>query len=184
MQTGDGVAETSVSRKTAADNNVRRKRPGALHFLSHQVTASPLPRPSNAGDFHACAPIVFFDGVCGLCNRTVDFLIRHDRKRRLKFAPLQGATAGRTLPEEIRNKLNTLVFLTEGGRTYVRSAAAVRILNRLGGGWRVAAALLWLIPFPLRNLGYRAVAASRYRLFGQLESCRMPTEADRERLLP
>jgi predicted DCC family thiol-disulfide oxidoreductase YuxK len=128
--------------------------------------------------------IVFFDGVCSLCNAAVDFLMRHDRSGRLRFASLQGETAARLLPAEVRQELRTLVLRTETGARYVRSAAAVRILWRLGGGWKFAAAALWVIPWPLRDLGYRLTAALRYRLFGRRETCRVPAEADAARLLP
>ena len=138
--------------------------------------SSPTPPPEGA--------IVFFDGVCSLCNATVDFLLRHDRDGRLRFASLQGETAARLLPAELRRELRTLVLYTETGERYIRSAAAVRILWRLGGGWRLAAAALWLIPWPLRDLGYGLVAALRYRLFGRRETCRIPTDADAARLLP
>lgn len=140
--------------------------------------------PSSPATEPPAGAIVFFDGVCSLCNATVDFLLRHDRDGRLRFASLQGETAARLLPTAVRRELRTLVLLTETGEQYIRSAAAVRILWRLGGGWRLAAAALWLIPRPLRDLGYRLVAALRYRLFGRRETCRVPTEADAARLLP
>lgn len=130
------------------------------------------------------SPIVFFDGVCGFCNHTVDFLLRHDHRGALRYASLQGETAAALLPESMRAELKTLVLWTGGDRRYVRSAAAVRILWRLGGLWKVAAALLWLIPLPIRDLGYRLVARVRYRLFGQRETCRLPTREEAGRLLP
>lgn len=128
--------------------------------------------------------IVFFDGICGFCNATVDLLMRCDRHGVLNFASLQGETAARLLPESDRQDLKTLVLVTESGRRYVRSAATVRIAWRLGGLWKVAAVLLWLIPLPLRDLGYRVVSHIRYRLFGTRETCRMPTDTERDRLLP
>ena len=127
---------------------------------------------------------MFFDGVCALCSATVDFIIQHDRDQRLACAPLQGETAAQLLPEAIRQELNTLVLRRQDGRQYTRSAAAVRILWALGGVWKLAAAMLWLVPLPLRNLGYRLVAKWRYRLFGHRDTCRMPTPEDADRLLP
>lgn len=126
--------------------------------------------------------IVFFDGVCGFCNHTVNFLMARDTGRRLQFAPLQGTTATDRLPSKIRTDLNTLVFL-RGENVYVRSAAVVRILNTIGGVWTIAAGLLWLIPLPLRDLGYRICARLRYRLFGKLEACRLPTAEERGLIL-
>ena len=128
------------------------------------------------------APVLFFDGVCGLCSRTVDFAIRNDRSQTIRFAPLQGETASQLLPPELLERLDTVVFRKDG-RTYSRSAAIVRLLNEFGGVWKIAAWLLWLIPGPLRNLGYRLVAKFRYRVFGKHETCRLPTPDERSRFL-
>jgi predicted DCC family thiol-disulfide oxidoreductase YuxK len=133
-------------------------------------------------DVAAAAPVVFFDGVCGLCNSSVDFVLRHDRMGRLKFAPLQGATAVRLLPAEDRENLDSLV-LWDDGRMFRRSSAVVRILWRLGPSWRALGGVLWLIPLPLRNAAYRLVAALRYRLFGKKETCRLPSPEERSRFL-
>lgn len=127
--------------------------------------------------------VVFFDGVCGLCNVSVDFILARDTHQRFRFAPLQGDTARQKLPSADRERLDTLVLLTEQG-TYRRSAAVVRILWRLPGAWPVLGALLWVIPGPLRDMGYRIVSANRLRWFGKKESCRLPTPEERERFLP
>ena len=126
--------------------------------------------------------IVFFDGVCGLCNHTVNFLMARDRHAVLRFAPLQGETSQQIVPEDVRQRLNTFVF-ADGGKLSYRSSALARILFRLGGVWSVAGALLWVIPWPLRDLGYRVVSKLRYRLFGKHESCRLPTPEERSRFL-
>ncbi len=127
-------------------------------------------------------PIVFFDGVCGLCNHAVNFLMSRDSKGVLKFAPLQGTTAGQLVPLDVRQDLNTFVF-ADSGRLHYRSTAMVRILMRIGGLWGIVGTLLWLIPWPLRDLGYRCVSKIRYRLFGKHESCRLPTPEERSRFL-
>ena len=126
--------------------------------------------------------ILFFDGVCGLCNRFVDFLLKHDRHGRVCFAPLQGTTAASSLSEDVVHGLDTVVFL-EGGQPNCRSSAIVRVFWRLGGVWSVLGTLLWIIPKPIRDLGYRLVAKSRYRLFGKKETCRLPTPEERGRFL-
>ena len=126
--------------------------------------------------------IVFFDGVCGFCNSSVNFLMSHDLRRRLKFAPLQGKTAAHLLPAVMVENLDSLVFLS-AGRMYVRSAAVVRILRTMGGGWILASWLLWFCPLPLRDLGYRLIAAVRYRLFGKKDACRLPTAEERGLIL-
>jgi predicted DCC family thiol-disulfide oxidoreductase YuxK len=124
-------------------------------------------------------PIVFFDGVCGLCNRFVDFLFRRDRAGHFRVSPLQGQTAARYLGD--REGLPSVV-LWEAGRVYEKSAAVLRILWSLGGGWRCTAPL-WIVPSPLRDLVYDWVARNRYRWFGKRDGCRVPTAAERERFL-
>lgn len=79
-------------------------------------------------------PIVFFDGVCGMCNASVDFLLRHDRRERLMFAPLQGTTAEQLLNVADRTELSSLILWTPQ-QQYRCSSATVRILWLLGGVW-------------------------------------------------
>lgn len=127
-------------------------------------------------------PVLFFDGVCGLCNRFVDFVLKHDRRGRIFLAPLQGDTAAAALPENVLHELDTVVFL-EGNQWQIRSSAIVRIFWKLGGIWSVLGTLLWIIPKPIRDLAYRVIATNRYRLFGKHETCRMPTPGERARFL-
>lgn len=131
----------------------------------------------------AFPPVIFFDGVCGLCNCFVDFMLRRRRGREFRYSPLQGETARQRLEGNEWATLNSIVFLDEKGE-HGQSAAIVRILRRLGGLWNIAGILLWLIPRPLRDLGYRSVAASRYRLFGKKETCRLPSNEEKECFLP
>lgn len=131
----------------------------------------------------AAHPVLFFDGVCGLCNTTVNRLIRWDGAGVLRFAPLQGETASRVLPKEDVTTLASVVLL-DGGGTHRRTDAVVRVLRHLGGRYRLLAAALWLIPRPLRDVGYRFVAKFRYRVFGKKDTCRLPTAEERGRFLP
>ncbi len=134
--------------------------------------------------------VVFFDGVCGLCNRFVDFILSRDRRGAIRFAPLQGETAEQVLSGEWRvtssetQTFDTIVWLDSSSRQFVRSAAAVRVLWQIGGVLSLIGWLLWLIPRPLRDVGYRLVASNRYRWFGKKETCRLPSPAERERFLP
>lgn len=128
-------------------------------------------------------PVVFFDGVCGLCNWSVDFLLRRDARRKLWFAPLQGETAAQRLGMRPDQDYSTMVLL-DGGQRWERSDAVARSLQHIGGIWGVAGFLLRVIPRPLRNLGYRLVASNRYSLFGKKSACRMPTPEERSRFLP
>jgi predicted DCC family thiol-disulfide oxidoreductase YuxK len=130
------------------------------------------------------ARIVLYDGVCGLCDRAVSWLLRHDVDRKLSFAPLQGLTAARlrrTHPE-IPDELDTVVYV-EDGRVFLRSRAFVQLARHLRAPWRWAHAARWF-PAPALDLVYRLVARIRYRVFGKLDTCRMPSEDARSRLLP
>lgn len=128
-------------------------------------------------------PIVFFDGVCGLCDHTVKRLLKLDSRHRMLFAPLQGETAAQLLPPVDIQELKSLVVCDRHGVARC-STAVVRILWHLGGLYRVLSCLLWLIPSPIRNWGYRFVAARRYHWFGKHDACRLPLPGERERFLP
>ena len=149
--------------------------------MSHTAT-TPDVSSTDAAPQPEVERIVFFDGVCGLCNHTVDFLLRKDANGILMFAPLQGSTATEIIPADVRIRLDTLVYY-RSGQLYYRSAAVVRFLRDLGGFGGIAGTLLWLIPGPLREIGYRSISALRYRLFGKHEACRIPTPAERARFL-
>ena len=147
------------------------------------TTPSDAVLPIDEREIDAVRRILFFDGVCGLCSWSVDFVMKRDQQGDFQFAPLQGDTAQSLLNHADVTDLNTMV-LWVGGRTYRKSAAAVRVLWRLSLPWQIMGTLLWLVPLPLRNLGYSIVASNRYRLFGKHDTCRMPTPAERTRFLP
>jgi predicted DCC family thiol-disulfide oxidoreductase YuxK len=125
--------------------------------------------------------IIFFDGVCSLCNYFVDFVMARDPGHLFAFAPLQGETAKRMLPTAFREKLDTVV-LWSGGEALERSDAAIRIIQQLGGAWRLLA-LLRIFPRFLRDFAYKLIAANRYRLFGRRETCRLPTAEEKSLFL-
>ncbi|MEM9022451.1 MAG: DCC1-like thiol-disulfide oxidoreductase family protein [Bacteroidota bacterium] len=133
--------------------------------------AQVLQDPNNA--------VVLFDGVCNLCNRAVDFLIRRNNQRNIYFLPLQDpqaqeALAGKTVPADF---LSTILVLEEN-RVYVRSTAVLRLLPKLRGGWPALYALI-IIPRFLRDAVYKLVARYRYRWFGKRDTCRLPTPEER-----
>jgi predicted DCC family thiol-disulfide oxidoreductase YuxK len=127
-------------------------------------------------------PVLYFDGVCGLCNHAVDFILLRDKSERFLFAALQGDTAAQSLGRQPDDPMDTLVLVDAMGKAE-RSTAALRIAWHLGGIWRLVALLRW-VPSPLRDAAYDQLARVRYRLFGQKETCRMPTPGERARFLP
>ena len=131
----------------------------------------------------ASLPVIFFDGVCGLCNVWVDFVIARDNQGRFHFSPLQGETARDWLQMTPDSPLDS-VALADAAGIHRKSDAVWRILVQLGGVWRPTGWLLRLVPRAVRNWGYDLVARHRYRWFGKKESCRLPTPAERERFLP
>jgi predicted DCC family thiol-disulfide oxidoreductase YuxK len=126
--------------------------------------------------------LVFFDGFCGLCNGLVDFLIRHDKLSQLQFAPLQGASALRLLTDQERTDLDSIVIIHEG-RKLKESTAVLKTLDCLGGIWAILALVAFIFPESFRNLVYRLIARNRYRWFGKLDVCRIPTQEERSRFL-
>lgn len=127
-------------------------------------------------------PLIFFDGLCHLCNGFVNRVIARDPKGIFQWAPLQGETAKNILtPEEARTF--TSLILYENQRKFYRSEAVLRILIRLGGPYKLFL-IAFLIPRFLRDALYEAVAQRRYGWFGQSPTCRRPTPQDQDRLLP
>lgn len=127
-------------------------------------------------------PVLFFDGECGLCNRTVRWLMARDRRRVLRFAPLQGSLAAQKLPPLPGYDEGSVVFWDDEGLHY-RSDATLRAVARLGAHWRFASVLL-LVPKTVRDSIYRLIARNRLRWFGRVESCALLSPEDCDRLLP
>ncbi|TBO39949.1 thiol-disulfide oxidoreductase DCC family protein [Pedobacter kyonggii] len=120
-------------------------------------------------------PIIFFDGVCNLCNASVQFVIAHDKKDQFKFTALQGYYAKEILPQFNADleKLNTILLL-EDGKLYTRSSAALRVARKLNGLIPLLYAFI-IIPKFIRDWVYDIIAKNRYRWWGRQESCWVPT---------
>jgi predicted DCC family thiol-disulfide oxidoreductase YuxK len=112
---------------------------------------------------------IFYDGHCGLCHGAVRFVLRHDRSgTRFRFAPLHGRTFLENVPPERRAAVpDSMAVQTLDGVLLVRSDACIHVLRRLGGRWRIIAALVAVIPRPLRDAIYDLIASLRYRVFGR-----------------
>lgn len=138
------------------------------------------PEPARPADGRA---VILFDGVCNLCNGSVNFIIDRDPAGRFQFAALQSdAAAGLLRPFGVATDRLDSVVLVEGGRLYRRSDAALRIARRLSGAWPLLTAFR-LVPRPVRDAVYDWVARNRYRWFGRQEACRLPTPELRARFL-
>jgi len=134
-------------------------------------------------------PIILYDGVCGLCNRFVQFVLKHDHKDQFRFAALQSKFA-RTIRERQGlnpDLLDTVYLVFDFGlpTEYLlsRNDAAAAVLKELGGFWRFWAKLLELLPRRFRDWRYALVARNRYRFFGKYEACPLPKEKDRHKFL-
>ena len=126
--------------------------------------------------------VVYFDGVCGLCNRFVNFVLNQDKARAFRFAPLQGVTAREKLGPNFPNELRSILFV-DTTDVHQKSTAVLRILTGLGGIWSVFR-IFFLIPRTPRDWVYDFIARNRYRWFGKSEFCRMPEPGEMELFLP
>lgn len=155
------------------------------------------PHPREGEPF---PPILLYDGSCGVCARSVQFILRRDRRRTLRFASLEGEL-GRALvaAEPSLAGVDSLIWVEPRGpvvtprgapvlppppaRVLVRSRAVLEAGRYLGGAWRLLSALGRVIPSPVRDWGYDLFARNRHRVSGRTESCLLPTPEERERFL-
>jgi len=131
---------------------------------------------------------LFFDGVCNLCNSWVDFLVRRDKRRQFRYAPLQGTTFRAVLAAhpELAQVDSLIVVHDRADGTqeiFTLSSGPLFLAGRLGGAWSMARVFLFLPRF-LRDAAYRLVARMRYSLFGKRPTCRVPTPAEQALFLP
>ncbi len=143
-----------------------------------------MPQPTDAKDRR----IVLYDGLCGMCDGVVQFLLRHDHKDAFRFAPQQSDVARQILARHGLDptKLETICVIEDydsaNERIYTKSDAALQIANGLGGIWEMAR-IASLLPRAFRDLGYDFVARNRYRVFAKRNECRMPAPEDRHKFL-
>lgn len=126
--------------------------------------------------------IVLFDGICNFCSSSVQFIIRRDRKGRFRFASLQSKIADQLLAGHDRSGKMDSIVLIDHGKCYTESTAVLLIASRLDGLWK-AAAIFLLLPKGIRDPLYRWFARNRYRWFGKMDSCMIPSPEIRERFL-
>ena len=132
--------------------------------------------------------IVLYDGVCGLCNRTVRFLLQRDRRDRLRFASLQSAFARELLARHHKDPcdLDTVYVVIDHGqpseRLLARADAMLHAVRLVGGVWRLSA-FAYLLPRSLRNRAYDVVARHRYGWFGRYDVCPIPAPEQRKKFI-
>ena len=132
------------------------------------------------------APVLLYDGVCGFCNKTVQMILDRDRRGEMRFAALQSdygrAVVGRH-PE--LQGVDSVVFVepaAEGERVHIRSDAALKVADYLGGFWKLLLAAK-VVPRSLRDYFYDLFARNRYRFFGKYDACMLPPPEVRARFL-
>jgi len=128
-------------------------------------------------------PVIIFDGVCNLCNGSVQFVIRRDKQRRFRFASLQSdygqqVLAAHQLPTHTFNSF----LLLDNGKLYTKSTAALRVFKHLKGIWPLFYGLI-IIPRFIRDGVYNWIARNRYKWFGKQEACMIPTPELRQLFL-
>jgi predicted DCC family thiol-disulfide oxidoreductase YuxK len=134
-------------------------------------------------------PIVLYDGVCGLCNRLVQFILRRDQSAVFRFASLQSAFAASLLTRQGANPTDLDTFYVvlnhdeAQERLISRSDAVVFVLRQIGGFWRPGAFIFGAFPRPLRDAAYNLVARNRYRIFGRFDTCPIPSKETASRFL-
>ena len=134
------------------------------------------------------SPVLLYDGLCGFCDGTVQFILKHDRHGTIRFATLQGDFARAVMARHPElATVDSLVFIepdpargTE--RVYVRSTGALRLARYLGGAWHLTR-VVGIVPRVVRDWGYDAFAKIRYRVFGRYDSCPIPTPEQRARFI-
>lgn len=127
--------------------------------------------------------IILFDGVCNFCNTSVNFVIKHDKKDRFRFATLQSAT-GKKILEKFQEDtaVTDSVILIENSGLYKRSTAILRIAKRLGGVYLLLYGFI-IVPRFLRDAVYNFIAQNRYKWFGKKDNCMVPTEEVRRKFM-
>jgi predicted DCC family thiol-disulfide oxidoreductase YuxK len=127
--------------------------------------------------------------VCGLCNRLVQFLLKHDKHARLHFASLQSDFAGKVLgrhgidPKDLDTVHVVENYDQPNERVLQRSDAILRAGRELGGFWGTSSSIGKVVPRAVRDLVYRLVATNRYRMFGKYDTCMLPDSSQRSRFL-
>ncbi|AMC09955.1 hypothetical protein Lupro_01195 [Lutibacter profundi] len=127
--------------------------------------------------------IIFFDGVCNLCNSSVNFIIKHDNKEQFLFASLQSDAAKEILLQFSTKKLTLdSIILVDNGNIYEKSSAILQISKHLNGGYKLLYCFV-IVPKFIRDWVYNYIAKNRYKWFGKKENCMVPTPEIKDRFI-
>lgn len=127
--------------------------------------------------------IILFDGICNLCNHSIDFIIRRDKQNRFHFASLQSKKGQEILKyHQLPTKDFESFVVVHKNKVYTKSNAALQVVLHLQGGWPLLYVFIIIPPF-FRNLVYSFIAKNRYRFFGKKNTCRLPTSEERSKFL-
>ena len=134
--------------------------------------------------------IILFDGICNLCNSTVNFILKTDKNNIFKFSPLQSDAGERFLRKIYREQkywknerfYSDTIILFENGKFYTRSTAVLRIFKRFNGIWKILYIFI-IIPSPIRNFIYNIISRNRYKWFGKRDKCMIPTEEEKSKFI-
>jgi len=127
--------------------------------------------------------VILFDGVCILCNSSVQFVLKHDKKQHFVFAALQSDVARELLlhyPMEIIEKDS--IILIQNKKIYTESTAALLIAKEFVGFWKIFQ-VFWIVPKIIRDFFYNLIAKNRYKWFGKKETCMIPDKSVKNRFL-
>jgi predicted DCC family thiol-disulfide oxidoreductase YuxK len=129
------------------------------------------------------SPVIFFDGVCNLCNGAVNFIISRDKDSQFKFSSLQSSFASQHLAAHLAGSSlpDSIVFLA-AGQAFFKSAAVFEIARKLGGGWKLLT-IFKILPQAVTDAIYDLIARNRYSWFGRSDACRVPTPELKARFL-
>ncbi|CAN5913163.1 hypothetical protein BH11MYX2_BH11MYX2_36450 [soil metagenome] len=140
------------------------------------------PDPASSG------PLVLYDGTCGLCAKSVQWILAHERDHEVRFAPLQGDTTNtlRATFPQIPATLDTVIYIDGEGaerKVHLRSKAFFYLAKHFRSPWSWGYGMRWFPGF-IANIGYRFIAAIRYKVWGRVDSCGLMAPEQRARFLP
>jgi predicted DCC family thiol-disulfide oxidoreductase YuxK len=154
-------------------NIIMRKIKLFEEYIGNIKINEPIPQNKN---------VIFFDGVCGLCNKFVDFILKIDHDNEFIFTPLQGEFAKKVLPEKYTQDMKSVILLKNNGDLYSQSKAVIEILSDIGGVWKLAK-IANILPDTILDKAYDLVSENRYKIFGKKDTCRLPKPGEKDKFI-